>query len=134
MPTRSDYLKQIDLVEDTATLPAWGGVSIRELDAEQRIEAITRQEAARNEGVYNILTASTLWSYVIVCGLLDEPGGRPIFNESDLPVLMKKRPVLLSLLGERIWGLSEATPEATKSGGAAPDSGQLDTEGSTTVA
>lgn len=104
---------------------------MRELDAEQRIEAISRQETARGEGGYNILTGSILWSYVIRCGMLDEPKGRPIFSDDDIPVLMKKRPALLSLLGERIWGLSEAAPEAMKSGSATPDSGQLDTEGGT---
>lgn len=107
---------------------------MRELDAEQRIEAIAKQEAARGEGGYNVLTGSTLWSYVIVCGLLDEPGGRPIFNEADLPELKKKRPAAIQLLGEAIWKLSEASPDAMKSGSAAPDSGQLDEEGSTAVA
>ena len=106
----------------------WGRVYLRELDAETRVQALARYEAAREQhGLYNVLTNTVLWAYVIRHGLLDEAGGRPLFNDDDLPTLEKQRPAAIQALGERIWALSEATPEATKSGDPAADAGQLDT-------
>lgn len=129
MPTRSEYLNRADLVERTENIAPWGEVHIRELDAAQRVEAGRREEEARGEGAYTALSGATLWAYVIVCGLLDEAGGRPVFQEQDIPSLLKKRPSALADLGKAIWDLSEVGPDSLKSGDPATDAGQLDAEG-----
>jgi hypothetical protein len=129
MATRSEYLERIRLLEKTETVAPWGLVHIRELDADQRVEAARQEDEARGDSAYNAATRAALWAFVITRGLLDEPKGRPLFSDADILELRKRRPSALEALGKTIWDLSEVGPDSLKSGDPAPDAGQLDAEG-----
>lgn len=113
----------MDLAEKDFTDKTLPGVTfrIRELNAQQVTDA---REAARPNGTFN----EAMFNAILVAGgLIDPETKQPLLTPKDVPALGQGRHGLINRLSNAIWALSEATPEAMKSGGA-PDDGGGDTD------
>jgi hypothetical protein len=103
------------LLEDDYTLPSGRVVRIRELNAAQRIEV---REAALADGKIN---APLFNAIVVQAGTVN-----PSIPKTDIPKLMAGRGGAVADWCNAIWGLSEATPAAFKSGDRAVDAAEQD--------
>lgn len=112
----TDILNEIGtLMEDDYTLPSGRIVRIRELSAAARIEA---SQAGQAGGKFD----ATLFNAIVVqAGTVN-----PTIPKTDIPKLMAGRGGVLAEWANAIWGLSEATPAAFKSGDRAVDAAEQD--------
>jgi hypothetical protein len=112
----NDILTEVStLLEDDHTLPSGRIVRIRELSAAARIEA---SQAAQADGAFNAVLFNAI---VVQAGTI-----RPPIPKTDIPKLMAGRGGVISGWANAIWGLSEATPAAFKSGDRAVDATEQD--------
>lgn len=111
-----DVLTEVStLMEDDYTLPSGRIVRIRELSAAARIEA---SQAGQAGGKFD----ATLFNAIVVqAGTVN-----PTIPKTDIPKLMAGRGGVLAEWANAIWGLSEATPAAFKSGDRAVDAAEQD--------
>jgi hypothetical protein len=107
----NDILTEVStLLEDDHTLPSGRIVRIRELSA--------ASQAAQADGAFNAVLFNAI---VVQAGTI-----RPPIPKTDIPKLMAGRGGVISGWANAIWGLSEATPAAFKSGDRAVDATEQD--------
>jgi hypothetical protein len=112
----TDVLSEIGtLLEEDYTLPSGRIVRIRELSAAARIEA---SQAGQAGGKFD----ATLFNAIVV----QSGTVKPPIPKTDIPKLMAGRGGVLAEWANAIWGLSEATPDAFKSGDRAVDAAEQD--------
>lgn len=129
--TRSQLTAALALRERDHALPGGQVVRIRELTAQQRLDAQDAERALyeAHGQRYTDVSQATFWAYVVVAGVLDEPGGRPLYREDDVPALVAGRRDVLADLGVAIWAWSDADRGSLRAGDPAADGGQLDAGG-----
>mgnify|MGYP000090038235 CR=1 FL=1 len=115
---RTTLLKALALAERAVTV-AGAEVWLRELALDTRI-TIERRVTELHDGS---LYAPRYWAELIVAGVIDGPGGGPIYTADDIPALMQVRNAQAAALATEILALSEARPGDLKSGGPAADAG-----------
>jgi hypothetical protein len=103
------------LLEKDYALPSGRIVRIRELSAAARIEA---SQAAQTDGKFN----GPLFNAIVVqAGTVN-----PSIPKTDIPKLMAGRGGAVAAWCNAIWGLSEASPDAFKSGDRTVDAAEQD--------
>jgi hypothetical protein len=108
------------LAEREKDIPGLGRVKLRELTAQQRLDA---SQAAR--GGAGDFDAPLFNALVMQMGTLDS-AGKPLLMPADVPMLVNGRAVFVSDVANDILTLSEATLPYLKSGDRADDDGQPD--------
>ncbi len=100
----------VTLKEQDLDIPELGKIKLRELTAQQRLDA---SQAARGEdGQFDGALFNAL---IVQMGVLDGEG-QPLLTPADVEALLAGRGGFVAALSDKVWALSEASLDHLKSG------------------
>jgi len=123
---RETFLVRIQRRERDYVLPDGASLRLRELMADERISAHEIGDLDRETAPATFRNLIGMYAYIVQRGVIDPTTGELLFTVDDIADLATARADInganwVRVVGDAIWGLSEADPDSFRGGDPAPE-------------